>query len=435
MTVTPSSFSSSNFEPSREFAAQLDQIDVLSHFREEFYIQQQLIYLDGNSLGLLSKRAEKAVLKLLDSWRQFGIDGWSTGHHSWFYLSEQLGELLAPLVGGKPHEVIATGSTTTNLHQLIATFFHPQGRRSKILADTLNFPSDIYALQSQLRLHNLDPETHLLQVPSRDGWTLMEDDLIEAMTDEVAVAVLPSVLYRSGQLLDIKRLTKAAHENGILIGFDLAHSIGALPHQLSKWDVDFAFWCNYKYLNSGPGSVAGLYVNQRHFGQSPGLAGWFSSHKNVQFNMEHKLVPAKDAGALQIGTPHILSLAPLIGSLEIFHEAGIHEIRRKSLQLTRYLMDLVNHELSGMGFYFANPQADDRRGGHVALVHQEAVRISKALKANQVVPDFRPPNVIRLAPVALYTSFTEVYEAVQRLKYIMETKEYQHYLNQREVIS
>jgi len=423
------------FDLSQTYAEQLDETDVLARFRAEFYLEEGSIYLDGNSLGLLSKRAECSVLTLLDSWRKFAIDGWKEGTYPWFYLSETLGKTLAPLVGAAPEEVIVTGSTTTNLHQLVATFYQPRGKRTKIVADELTFPSDIYALQSQLRLHGLDPAHHLVRVKSRDGMTLEEDDVIAAMTLDVALVVLPSVLYRSGQLLDMQRLTQAAHERNILIGFDLAHSIGALPHALSEWGVDFAFWCNYKYLNSGPGSVAGLYVNQRHFGQTPGLTGWFGAKKSVQFDMEYILVPADHAGAFQIGTPHILSSAPLLGSLEIFSEAGIQAIRDKSLRLTRYLMDLIHHELQGMGFSIGNPTDDLRRGGHVALVHEEAVRISKALKSAKVVPDFRSPDVIRLAPVALYSSFADVWEAVQRLKKIMVNRHYENFQKQREVIA
>jgi kynureninase len=338
-------------------------------------------------------------------------------------------------VGAHPSEVVVTGSTTVNLHQLVATFYHPQGKRTIILADELNFPSDIYALQSQLILKGLDPEEHLIRVKSRDGRTLEEEDLIDAMTDEVALIVLPSVLYRSGQLLNLKRLTLAAHERGIPIGFDLCHSIGAIPHALSEWDVDFAFWCTYKYLNGGPGSVAGLYVHQRHFGRLPGLAGWFSSDKEKQFDMEHVLTPAQDAGAYQMGTPHILSMAPLIGSLQLFQEAGIEAIRQKSLKQTRYMLNLIQHELDGYGFAIGNPLEDERRGGHVLLEHPEAARICKALKAHGIIPDFRSPNGIRLAPVALYNRYEEVWHTVQILKRIMDEELYKQYSNTREVVA
>ncbi|WBL16981.1 kynureninase [Sutcliffiella sp. NC1] len=419
----------------KAYAIQLDQHDNLAHFREEFYIKENSIYLDGNSLGLLSKRAEKSVLNLLESWKQLGIDGWTQGENPWFYLSEDLGGKMAPLVGGKPEEVIVTGSTTVNLHQLVSTFYQPQGDKTKILADELNFPSDIYALQSQLHLKGFDPAEHLTQVKSRDGHTLLEDDIIEAMTEEIALILLPGVLYRSGQILDMKRLTMEAHKRGIVIGFDLCHSIGSIPHQLSDWEVDFAFWCNYKHLNGGPGGVGGLYVNQKHLGQKPGLAGWFSSRKDKQFDMEHTLTPAEDAGAFQIGTPHVLSVAPIIGSLEIFAEAGIKNIRRKSLQLTQYMMDLIQHELRDFEFTIQNSLEDEKRGGHLYLEHKEAARICKALKAEGIVPDFRNPNGIRLAPVALYNTFEEVWNSVQILKTIMVEERYKQFKNEREVVA
>jgi kynureninase len=419
----------------REFAEQLDRQDELRVFKEEFYVREGIIYLDGNSLGLLSKRAEQSVLSILEAWKTHGIDGWTSGEHPWFDLAEQLGASMAPLVGAKAEEVVCTGSTTVNLHQLVATFYRPEGKRTKIVADELNFPSDIYALKSQLLLHGLDPKEHLVRVKSRDGRFLAEEDLIDAMTDEVALIVLPTVLYRSGQLLDVERITRAAHERGIVIGWDACHSIGAVPHRFHDWGVDFAFWCTYKYLNSGPGGVAGLFVHERHHGRLPGLAGWFGSDKMRQFDMKHEFEPAGHAGAFQIGTPHVLSMAPLLGSLDIFKEAGMDRIRTKSLQLTQYLMELVKLELSGMGFTIGTPIEDDRRGGHVSLEHEEAVRICKALKEDGVIPDFRAPNVIRLAPVALYTSFVDVWEAVQRLKRIMQEKRYEKFANVRGVVA
>jgi kynureninase len=416
-------------------AKQLYREDSLSRFREEFYIKPNTIYLDGISLGLLSKRAERTLLESLNDWKEHGIDGWTRGEHPWFFLSERLGEMMAPLVGAEVDEVIVTGSTTVNLHQLVATFYKPSGKKSKILADELTFPSDIYALQSQLRIHGFDPDTHLVRVKSRDGRLLEEADIIEAMTDEIALIILPTVLYRSGQILDMNRLTGEANKRGILIGFDGCHSVGAIPHSFSEWGVDFAYWCNYKHLNGGPGSVGGLYVNKKHFGSAPGLAGWFGSKKEKQFDMEHTLTPAESAGAFQIGTPHILSLAPLLGALEIFAEARIENIREKSLKITRFLMDLMDQELSDMGFSVGNPHEDLRRGGHVSLEHNEAARICKALKENGIIPDFRAPNIIRLAPVALYTSYSEVWTAVQVLKKIMVEKQYEKFKNEREVVA
>ncbi|MGE6257685.1 kynureninase [Heyndrickxia sporothermodurans] len=423
------------FDPSYAFACQLDQQDKLASFQKEFYKKEDTIYLDGNSLGLLSRRAEKALLDVLDSWKNKGIDGWTEGKYPWFHISEQISNWLAPLVGAFSEEIIVTGSTTINIHQMAATFYEPKGKKSKILADELTFPSDVYALQSQIELKGLDPHTHLVQVKSRDGRLIEEDDIIHGMTDEIAFILLPSVLYRSGQILDMKRLTEEAHKRGIIIGFDLCHSIGAIKHELSEWNVDFAVWCNYKYLNSGPGSVGGLYVNKKHLGRSPGLAGWFSSRKDKQFDMEHVLTPAEDAGAYQIGTPHILSLAPLIGSLELFNEAGIEQLRIKSLKITRYMMDLIEHELKDRGFTIGNPLDDLRRGGHIYLEHKEAARICKALKVNGVIPDFRSPNGIRLAPVALYNSYSEVWKSIQILKKIMDEEQYKQFENKREVVA
>ncbi|MBY0120579.1 kynureninase [Bacillus sp. S/N-304-OC-R1] len=423
------------FDSSFEYACQLDEQDELKGIREEFYIREGTIYLDGNSLGLLSKRAEKSVLELLDSWKQFGIDGWTEGEYPWFSLSERLGEMVAPLINALPEEVIVTGSTTANLHQMTATFYQPEGKRTKILADELAFPSDIYALQSQIRLKGLNPDTHLIQVKSRDGRVLEENDIIEEMTDEIALIVLPSVLYRSGQILDIERLTLEAHKRGILIGFDLCHSIGAIPHDFQKWEVDFAIWCHYKYLNSGPGGVGGLYVNKRHFARKPGLAGWFGSQKDKQFDMEHTFSQAEHAGAYQIGTPHILSVAPLVGSIELFEEAGIEPLRKKSLSLTRYMMNLITCELEDMKFVFGNPDEDHKRGGHVYLEHTEAARICKALKVNGVIPDFRAPNGIRFAPAALYNSYRDVWGAINILKRIMIEEQYKQYENKRGVIA
>ena len=419
-----------------EHAKQLDQADPLRDLKNEFYIQEGQIYLDGNSLGLLSKRAEKTLNQVFDSWKQYGIDGWSEGDYPWYTLSENLGEKVAPLIGGKPEEVIVTGSTTSNLHQLVATFYRPEGKRTKILADELNFPSDIYALQSQLQLHGYDPGEHLIQVKSQDKRTIDEDDVIEAMTDDIALIILPTVLYRSGQLLDIEKITKAANERGIPIGWDGCHSVGAIPHQFHDMQVDFAYWCHYKYVNSGPGGVAGLFVHEKHLNKRPGLTGWFGSDKDRQFDMEHTFTKADTAGAYQIGTPHVLSVAPLIGSLELFEEAGgIERIREKSLKQTDYFMNLVKDRLGTYGFELGNPTEENRRGGHICLEHSEAARIAKALKHNNVIPDFRAPNVIRLAPIAFYTSYTDIYNAVDRLKRIMENQEYKQFTNERDVIA
>ncbi|MBU6079817.1 kynureninase [Allobacillus halotolerans] len=423
-------------QPTKEYAEKLDQQDALRDMKKEFYVQEDQIYLDGNSLGLMPKRAEDTLNEVIDSWKNFGIDGWSEGKYPWYYLSENLGKQVASLIGAKPEEVIVTGSTTTNLHQLAATFYRPEGKRTKILADELNFPSDIYALQSQLLLHGYDPDEHLIQVQSEDGRTIDEDKIIESMSDEVALIILPTVLYRSGQLLNIEKVTKAANERGIPIGWDGCHSVGAIPHHFHDLDVDFAYWCHYKYVNSGPGGVAGLFVHEKHLDKRPGLTGWFGSDKDRQFDMEHTFTKAHTAGAYQIGTPHIFSVAPLIGSLQLFEEAGgIEKIREKSLQQTRYMMALVEEKLMAYGFELGNPVEDEHRGGHICLEHPEAARIAKALKEQNVIPDFRAPNVLRVAPIAFYTSYADIYEAVERLQFIMENETYKAFPNERGTIA
>jgi kynureninase len=423
------------YELGPAFAATCDRQDPLLAFRERFYLNHGQIYLDGNSLGLASRDAEAAVLAALADWKTYAIEGWSSGERPWFYMAERLGALQARLMGALPEELVVTGTTTVNLHALVATFYRPEGRRTKILADELNFPSDIYALQSQIQLQGLDPGDHLVLVRSRDGRTIDETDLIAAMTDEVALVVLPAVLYRSGQLLDMERLAQAAHERSILIGFDCCHSAGSVPHQLHNWGVDFAFWCNYKYLNGGPGAVGSLFVHQNHFGTLPGLSGWFGSHKERQFDMALQFEQAPTAGAWQISTPPVLGAAALHGALEMFREAGMDTIRAKSLDQTGYLMFLIDELLAPYGFTVGNPREAARRGGHVALEHPEAVQIGKALKARGVVPDFRPPDVIRLAPVALYTSYSDLWQTVQILLEIVGTGAHRQFSSERGTVA
>ena len=324
-----------------------DARDPLAGFRSRFYCPPGVVYLDGNSLGLASREAEDAVLAALDDWKRLGIDGWLDGDRPWFTIGEDLGAVQARLMGAKPEEVVVTGSTTGNLHALVATFYQPAGARTKLVANTLNFPSDVYALASQVRLRGLDPAEHLVLVDSRDGRTTDEDDLIAALDDETALLVIPSVLYRSGQLLDVERLTRAAHERGVLVGVDCSHSVGALPHFLHDWGVDWAVWCGYKYLSGGPGAIAALFVHERHHGTPPALAGWWGSDKSRQFDMSIEFAPAGDAGAWQIGSPPVLGAAALYGALQIIEEAGIERIRAKSLDQTGWLIDAGRHLARG----------------------------------------------------------------------------------------
>jgi kynureninase len=344
---------------------------------------------------------------------------------------------MAPLMGASPEEITLTDSTTVNLHSLLAAFYERKGKRRKLVMDELNFPSDIYAAKGFLQLAGGNPERDLVLVKSRDGKTLAEEDIIAAFDEETAAAVLPAVLYRSGQLLDIPRLAEAAHSNGLRIGFDCSHSAGAVPHRLSEAGADFAFWCTYKYLNGGPGSVAALFVHRDNLPASPRLAGWWGNRKETMFDMSLDFDPRQDAGAFQIGSPHLLSLAPLEGSLALFAEAGIERLREKSLGLTDYMISLTDELLpeEKTGYRIGTPREHARRGGHVAVEHPEAVRITEALKDRGVVPDYRRPDVIRLAPVPLYTRYEDVLQTVRHLQEIVEKEEWKRYSARRGDVS
>lgn len=420
-----------------EQAKELDRNNELAAFRLRFFIPEGKIYLDGNSLGLFSYDAEASLLRVLSEWKELGIDGWLQAQRPWFWFAEEIGAMAATLVGAEAKEVILTGTTTVNIHALVSSFYEPKGMRTKILADELNFPSDIYALQGQLKLRGVNPDENLVIAKADGAGLLDEDRIIELMTDDVAFVFLPSVLYRSGQLLDIEKLTAAAHAKGISIGFDCSHSVGAVPHYFNDWGVDFALWCSYKYLNGGPGCAAFLYVNQKHFGKDPMLAGWFGCDKNRQFDMLPNFIPSHAAGRWQISSPGILGTSPVEGSLKIILEAGIERIRRQSLRLTDYLVALINEKIVNEldDFRIITPLTHKRRGGHIALEHPEALRICQALKARGIIPDLRPPNIIRLAPVALYNTFEEVFRVVETLAEIIRSKAYLSFPNERKAIS
>lgn len=379
--------------------------------RRDLFAMPPGIYLDGNSLGVMPHAAREAVLRRLDEWQFEAVSGWDR----WFGLAESLAPSIARLVGAHPHEVIATGSITANLHALLATLYRPEGGRRHLVATSLDFPSDVYALQAWAERY--DAELRL--IPSRDGHTLHEEDILAALTDDVALALLPTVLYRSGQLLDVAGLTREAQSRGVLIGWDAAHSVGSVPHGLHHSGADFAVWCHYKYVNAGPGAPGGLYLHERHHDRLPGLRGWWGHDKGTQFEMAHTFRPAPGAGAYQLGTPPILALAALEGALSVFDTLSLEEVRARSLELTLHLMALVDAHLPELRI--VTPREPARRGGHVALVHREAQALSLALRARSITPDFRSPDILRLAPVALYNTEDEVEETVRVLRELLDT--------------
>ena len=422
------------FELGKEYAEKLDLQDPLRNFRERFYVREGNIYVDGNSLGLCSKDAEKEILLALDAWKGNGIDIWSIEDSKYFYYPSRIGAMMATLIGAETNEVTTTNSTTVNIHQCIATFYHPTMERYKILVDDLNFPTDRHAVDSLVKIKGYDPADAVKIVTSKDGRTISEDDVISAMTDDVALILLPSVFYRSSQLMDMQRITDEARERRIVIGWDLCHSIGSVAHNFAKLDADFAVWCTYKYLSGGPGSIAGLYINKKHFDKEPGLAGWFGNVKETQFRLDHRHEHSKEADGWLTGTPPILSMAGVKGALEIYCEVGMEKVREKSLHITAYLMYLIDERLAEYGFNVGNPRDDNRRGGHVSLEHSEAYRICKALKTHNVTPDFREPDVIRLAPVALYVSYEEIHKLVDILEQIAIRKEYETFSKVRTLV-
>ena len=426
--------------PSLKLAQQLDAADALAKFRARFFVPKGQIYLDGNSLGLLSHDAEKTLLAVLEKWKSGGIGGWLEGDSPWFTMAETLAERVAKMVGAEADEIAIANSMTINLHQLLSTLYKPDAKRRKVLIDAHSFPTDRYALRSHLRLRGLDPDENIVIAPVGDSRFLDEGEIEKALRNpELQMALFPSVVYTTGQLLDLERLCRAARANGVLIGIDMSHSVGVMPHALDEWGADFAGWGHYKFMNAGPGSVAGLFINRRHFAADgrvdAGLAGWWSVHKESMFEMSDEFFPGIGASALQIGTPAVLSMAPIDGALRPIEEAGLDRIRAKSIAMTEFIMQVADAELADLGFHIGTPRDPARRGGHVSIVHEDAQPMCLALRARGVMPDFRKPDVIRVAPAPLYNTFTECWEALQILKEIALTRSYEEFVGTASLVT
>lgn len=416
---------------SLEHAQQLDQQDPLKHMREQFHIPKQgngndEIYLCGNSLGLQPKRTQEYLNYELSQWQKLGVKGHFSGDFPWMPYHEFLTEESAKLVGAKNAEVVCMNSLTANLHFMMVSFYRPTQTRNKILIEDHAFPSDHYAVESQIRFHGFDPDQSMLLAKPREGEeTLRTEDLlnlIELHGDEIALIMLPGVQYYTGQVLDMKAITEAGHAKGCMVGFDLAHATGNIPMSLHDWDVDFAAWCSYKYLNSGPGSVAGCFVHEKHHAnlELPRFAGWWGHDKESRFRMENRFVPMQSAEAWQVSNPPILSLAAIRASLDTVKEAGgIHALREKSLKLTRYLRDLLAQELADE-INILTPADENASGCQLSLTVNlhglDGKTVFDRIEAAGVTCDFRHPNVIRVAPVPLYNSFEDAYQFVAILK-------------------
>ena len=412
-----------NFSTDEDFARQLDSEDPLRHLRERFYLPlhkngQPLIYFAGNSLGLMPRSARGLVDEELDNWAKLGVDAHHATGTPWYTYHEAVREPTAGLVGAKPLEVICMNSLTVNLHLMMATFYRPTPSRFKILMEEPAFPSDTYAIKTQIVHHGLDPRDALILArPRKNDFTVRPEDIIDLIdkhADQLTVVMFAGVNFFTGQLFDIEQITSAARKRDIVVGFDLAHAIGNVPLSLHDWSVDFAVWCSYKYLNSGPGAVAGAFVHERHAANTklPRLAGWFGNDPNTRFrlHLEPEFVPVASADGWQISNPPILSMAPLRASLAVFDEAGgMDPLRAKSIRLTSYLEFLLT-EIGSKKFTVITPRESNARGCQLSiLAHEHPKELLKEVETAGVKCDFREPNVIRVAPTPLYNTFHEVW--------------------------
>lgn len=405
-------------------AQALDAADPLKSYRDRFYIptfhEKGVRYFTGNSLGLQPKSAQAYVQQEMDDWAKWGVEGHFHGKNPWFSYHEFLTEKAARVVGALPKEVVVTHSLTTNLHLLMVSFYRPSGTRTKILCEAKAFPSDLYALESQVRFHGLNPDVDLVGLAPREGeHILREEDVlakIAELGDTLALIMIGGVNYYTGQLMDMPAITKAGHAVGAIVGFDLAHAAGNIHLKLHEWDVDFAAWCSYKYLNSGPGGVSGMYVHER-FANRPDLprfAGWWGYDKATRFQMEPGFKPMEGAEGWQLSNAPVISMAAHWASLEIFDEVGMERLNEKTVLLTGYL-EFILDELTAKykdqcRFEIITPREKTRRGAQLSiLVHGKGKALFDALSANGVVADWREPNVIRVAPAPLYNSFEDVY--------------------------
>ncbi len=411
------------FSPDEDFARQLDAEDALGEFRDRFHIpthgdRQPVIYFVGNSLGLMPKTTRGLVEQELDDWAGLGVDGHLEANTPWYSYHETVREGAARLVGARPHEVVCMNSLTVNLHLMMATFYRPTKTRFKILMEDPAFPSDTYAVKSQVAHHGFDPETALVLVKPHEGELALRQEeiarLIEKEGDQIALVLFAGVNFFTGQFFDLAALTAQAQERGCAVGIDLAHAVGNVPLALHDWNVDFAVWCSYKYLNSGPGAVAGAFVHERHATNRdlPRLAGWWGNDPATRFRMqlEPEFIPVPSADSWALSNPPILAMAPLRASFALFDEAGGMEVlRAKSVRLTAYLEFLLDR-IPGKMFTVITPRAPNERGCQLSiLVHEHAKELFAKLEAAGVKCDFREPNVIRAAPTPLYNTFTDVW--------------------------
>ncbi len=415
---------------SLDFAKELDIKDPLQKYRKEFifpsFTSKPVVYFTGNSLGLQPKSVRDAINTELDDWGKWGVEGHFEAQNPWVSYHEILTEKTARLVGAHPREVVVTHSLTTNLHLLMVSFYRPNGKRNKIICEKKAFPSDQYALQSQAKLHGFKPEDVIVEVGPRTGEHLIrEEDIISTIKevgDELAMVMIGGVNYYSGQVFDMKSITKAGHQVGAKVGFDLAHAAGNIKLELNAWDVDFATWCSYKYLNSSPGGVSGLYINEKHVKDEElvRLAGWWGHNKEERFLMADEFQPIPTAESWQLSNAPVIAMAIHNASLSIFDEVGMDALIEKRDQLTGYLEFIINdisNRYENVDFEIITPKNPLKRGAQLSiLAHGKGKELFNYISKEGVVADWREPNVIRIAPAPLYNNYEDVYRFGQILE-------------------
>ena len=404
------------FKNNLDFAKELDSKDSLAKFRDQFYFPKingkEAIYLTGNSLGLQPKLAMAALQQELDDWREFGVEGHFHGKNPWFHYHKFLTEKAAKVVGALPHEVVIMNNLTVNLHLMMVSFYRPTSSKYKIIMEAGAFPSDQYAMESQVKFHGYKPEESIIEISPREGeFYLRTEDIIKTIelnANKTALIMFSGVQYYTGQAFDMQEITKVGHKYGITVGFDLAHAAGNLHLNLHEWDVDFAVWCGYKYLNSGPGGVSGVFVNERYADDKelPRFAGWWGHKESERFLMKKGYIPEYGAAGWQLSNAPVLNMAVLNASLQIFEEAGMENLTDKSKLLTAYLQFVIENFQKNLTIITPNNQ----RGSQLSILTDENGKsLFQHLQNHGIIADWREPNVIRMAPVPLYNSFEDVY--------------------------
>jgi len=417
------------FENSLLFAQQLDAKDPLAKYRNEFIFPQinnkNAIYFTGNSLGLQPKLAQSYVNEIMDDWGTLAVEGHFQADKPWWDYHERFAKKLSKVVGAKPKEITVMNTLTVNLHLMMVSFYRPTTKRYKIICEEKAFPSDQYMIASQVRFHGLNPEDAIVELKKRDGeHNFRTEDIlakIEEVGEECALILIGGVNYYTGQVFDMKTITEAGQKIGAFVGWDLAHAAGNIKLELHDWNVDFAAWCSYKYMNSGPGNVSGCFINEKYHNKKdiPRFEGWWGHNKDRRFLMEPEFQPEDGANAWQISNAPVLALAPYLASLQMFDEVGMDALIEKRNKIVAYL-EFILHEIDKeveSSFEIITPSNQEERGTQLSVfLHGEGKELFNYLMENGVIPDWREPNVIRLAPTPFYCSYEDMYEFGQILK-------------------